>query len=72
LKEVTPSIGLVDAKRFAFGYTISGLPDTPEAITLSSNIVMKDQQDNLIVGSGKFKFDVMEGMVQFNLSYTDI
>lgn len=42
----------VDAKRAAFGYTISGLPNLPDAMFLSGNIVVKDQQGNPVVDGG--------------------
>jgi hypothetical protein len=41
-----------DAKRVAFGYTIAGLPNIPDAMILSGNIVVKDQQGNPIGGGG--------------------
>ena len=40
-----------DAKRIAFGYTITGLPDVPEALYLSGNLEVKDQQGN-VIGTG--------------------
>lgn len=36
----------VDAKRIAFGYTISGLPDLPEAAILGGTIAVSDGQGN--------------------------
>lgn len=36
----------VDAKRVAFGYTIAGLPDIPDALYLGGIIQVKDEQGN--------------------------
>jgi hypothetical protein len=41
-----------DAKRVAFGYTLSGLPDIPQAMNLSGDVIVKDAQGKPIGGAG--------------------
>ncbi|MCL4560476.1 MAG: hypothetical protein M1281_07675 [Chloroflexi bacterium] len=51
---VTMSLDWVfaDVKRVAFGFTITGLPDVPDAITLPGRIEVKDGQGNPLGGWG--------------------
>jgi hypothetical protein len=42
----------VDAKRLAFGYTLSGLPDIPQAFNLSGDVTVKDAQGKFVGGAG--------------------
>lgn len=39
-----------DVKRMAFGFTISGLPDNPDALALSGRVEVKDRQGNQVGG----------------------
>lgn len=52
-----------DAKRVAVGYTISGLPDIPEALTLNGTILLRDEQGNPVDGggAGSSKIERVEG-----------
>ena len=52
-----------DAKRVAFGYTVRGLADVPDALYLGGTIVVKDQQGNPLggVGDGRSEVQWMEG-----------
>lgn len=52
-----------DAKRVAFGYTIAGLPDTPDALYLGGRIDVKDQQGNPFGGGhgGRSEVQWVEG-----------
>jgi hypothetical protein len=43
---VTLDWAFADAKRVAFGYTITGLPDVPDALYLGGTIDVKDPQGN--------------------------
>jgi hypothetical protein len=42
----------VDALRAGFGYTITGLPEVPDALGLQGEIYLSDAEGNLIDGSG--------------------
>lgn len=41
-----------DAKRVAFGYTIRGMPDQPDALTLSGSVKVKDGQGQILGENG--------------------
>ncbi len=53
----------VDAKRVAFGYTIAGLPDVPDALYLDGTITVKGQQGNPFGGGygGRSEIQWVEG-----------
>jgi len=48
-----------DAKRVAFGYTIAGLPDVPDALYLGGTIAVKDQQGNPFGGGYGGRSEIM-------------
>ncbi len=70
---VTLDWAFVDALRVGVGYTITGLPDVPEAVGVRGHIQLNDEQGNPVGGAGIGTSDVIRvagepGVVQGTFS----